>query len=238
MKPKVERVEFLEIARDLYRISVFLLNAKGLERPPFHSYFLVGVRGNVLFDPFGDVRLFEEHAKFFDDLGGIGVQALNHEGDASEACAHVQKVWGAPVWVNEWDLEGARKKSGLAIERGFKNDEPLAPEVESVHLPGHSVGQTGYRVAIDGKSYLICGHAIRPMPTRDRWTIGAHPLMLETALRSMSRLRDLEVDFLLPDRTNWGLVPPLPFGPDERAAITDSVRAQLEKKLKKQKLAG
>ncbi len=96
--------------------------------------------------------------------------------------------------------------------------------------PGHSVGFTVFRFATGGHSYLVCGHAIGQTAGADGWASGVHPLMAETALRSLHVLRDLDVDYLLPDRTRRDPEPPLPFGPSERAPITEKVRAYLVKK--------
>ena len=102
--------------------------------------------------------------------------------------------------------------------------------MEGIHLPGHSVGFTVFRFATGGHSYLVCGHAIGQTAGADGWASGVHPLMVETALRSLHVLRDLDVDYLLPDRTRREPEPPLPFGPSERAPITEKVRAYLVKK--------
>lgn len=102
--------------------------------------------------------------------------------------------------------------------------------MEGIHLPGHAVGFTVFRFATGGHSYLVCGHAVGQTAAEGGWAVGVHPLMVETALRSLDQLRDLVADFLLPDRTCHEPAPPLPFGPDERKAITDAAREYLRKK--------
>jgi hypothetical protein len=218
-KPK-DDIEIVEIASNLFRIS-----ADGRK----HVYFLVGVRGNVLFHGPDRIPFYKNYADFFDHHGGIGLQALTHAGDASKACAHVADVWGAPIWVNEWELAQARAETGISIEKGFANDEPLAPGVESIHLPGHAVGMTAFLCRLEQGAFLIAGHAIKPMPKRDRWSLHTSAPLVEVALRSLTRLRELDVDFLCPDLTHWG-PPPLSFGPNERTAITATVAEYLAKK--------
>ena len=141
-KPKDE-IEIEAIASDLYRIT----GSSALRR--LHAYFLVGVRGNVLFHGPDRAPFYKDHASFFDEHGGIGLQALTHGGDASKACAYVAETWGAPVWVNRWELLQARAGTGIAIEKGFENDEPLARGVDGIHLPGHAVGMTGFRCRLE-----------------------------------------------------------------------------------------
>ena len=85
---------------------------------------------------------------------------------------------------------------------------------------------TAFRCNLDEGVFLICGHAVMPMPTKDHWAMYTGG----PGLRSLARLRDLEVDFLCPDLTRWGTAPPLPFGTVERAAITRNVEAYLEAK--------
>ena len=223
-----DEVEIREIARRLFRISATTSLIKGVPNQ-IHSYFLVGVRGNVLFHGPDRVPFYKEQADFFESHGGIGLQVLTHEGDASKACAYVEKTWGAPVYVNEWDLTGARRKSGLPIPEGFKNGASLVPRVRGIHLPGHTVGFTGYRFAIDGVSYLIAGHAIRQLPGGG-WGMAVHPLMVDAALGSLRTLRELDVDFLLPDVTRREPPPPLAFGRRERAEVTERVLEYLAKK--------
>lgn len=74
----------------------------------------------------------------------------------------------------------------------------------------------------------------RPRPEADaqenRWSSNVPGPLLQAALASLERLRGLDVDFLSPDLTRWGVAPPLPFGPDERAAITADVASYLVKK--------
>jgi hypothetical protein len=192
-----DEVEIVAMAPDLFRISA----RRGTSQR--HAYFLRGGRDNVLFHGPDLVPFYRTHAKFFDEHGGIGLQALTHGGDASKACAHVREVWGAPVWVNEWEIAEARVETGIEIEKGFANGEPLAPNN---------------------------GHVVKPMPTEGRWCQNAHTALVGPALDGLAQLRDLEVDFLCPDLTRWGVAPPLPFGPVERSAIVEDVRAYLERK--------
>lgn len=220
-----QRVEIRELAPGLHRISATAGRHGGRQ---IHSYFLEHPGGNVLFHGPDRVPFYKQHAGFFDERGGIGIQALTHHGDASKACAHVAKTWGAPLRVNRWDLDAARRASGLEIASGLENDAPLAPGVDGIHLPGHSVGFTAFRVAIEGRSYLVLGHAIRQLPAGS-WGAGVNRLLVESGLRSLRKLRDLDVDFALPDRTR-DRPPPLLFGKDERGRILDQVEAYLAKK--------
>ena len=224
-KPR-DAVAIDAIAPGLHRISARRASAHGA----LYAYFLERPDGNVLFHGPDRIPFYRQQAEFFDERGGIAVQALTHYGDAGPACAHVQKVWGAPVRVNEWDLDHARRATGLAIERGFANDAPLVPGVLGVHLPGHSVGFTGFRFAVAGSTYLVVGHGVRQLPSEGGWAIATGGPLIEVALRTLDKLAELEVDFLLPDSTRWGPAPPLAFGPAERAAIRESARAYLIKK--------
>lgn len=224
-KPR-DAVAIDAIAPGLHRISARQASARGA----LHGYFLERPDGNVLFHGPDRVAFYREYAAFFDERGGIGVQALTHYGDAGPACAHVQKVWGAPVRVNQWDLERTRRASGLPILRGFENDASLVPGVDGIHLPGHSVGFTGFRLAVAGSTYLVLGHGIRQLPSEGGWAIATGGPLIDVALRTLDKLAELEVDLLLPDNTRWGPAPPLPFGPAERAAVRESARAYLIKK--------
>ncbi len=223
-------VAIRQLAECLYAISATIVTANG-HRSQLHSYFLVRADGNLLFHGPDRVPLLKEHARFFDDRGGIAQQVLTHAGDASKACRFVEKTWGAPVVVNRWELDEARERSGLAISDGVPNDHPIGSDVESLHLPGHAPGFTAHRFALEGKRYLLFGHLTREM-SPGSWGTYVAPPLLDAAIRSLERLRALDVDLLLPDRTLGDQEPPLPFGPAERAAVVSSTLEYLSKKHK------
>jgi glyoxylase-like metal-dependent hydrolase (beta-lactamase superfamily II) len=221
-------VEIRQLAECLYAISASNLSAKG-HRSQLHSYFLVRSAGNLLFHGPDRVPLLKEHRSFFDRHGGIAQQVLTHGGDASRACRFVEQTWGAPVFVNRWELDEARARSGLAIPDGVPNDHPVGPDVEALHLPGHAVGFTAYRFALEGRRYLLFGHFTREM-SPGSWGTYVPPALLDSGVRSLERLRALDVDLLLCDRTLGDRAPPLPFGPAERAAVVSSTLEYLSKK--------
>ncbi len=217
-----DTVELVEIAAGLHRIS----GARGA----LHAYFLQSESGNVLFCAPDRMPFFREHARFFDEHGGIDVQALTHHGDASRASAYVAKTWSAPVCINEWDRALAERESGLEIETGFANDSPLLPGVDGIHLPGHSAGFSGFRCVVGAKSYLIIGHGVRQLPTHGGWAIATGGPLIDVALRTLDKRVDLEIDFLLVDNTRWGGEPPLLFDKNARLALRDSARSYLLQK--------
>ncbi len=221
-------VEIRQLAECLYAISASNLTAKG-HRSQLHSYFLVRSAGNLLFHGPDRVPLLKEHRSFFDRHGGIAQQVLTHGGDASRACRFVEQTWGAPVFVNRWELDEARARSGLAIPDGVPNDHPVGPDVEALHLPGHAVGFTAYRFALEGRRYLLFGHFTREM-SPGSWGTFVPPALLDSGVRSLERVRALDVDLLLCDRTLGDRAPPLPFGPAERAAVVSSTLEYLSKK--------
>ena len=220
-------IEIRTVAERLHVISATSATPKG-HRSQRHAYFLVRDGGNLLFHGPDRVPFYREHRDFFDEHGGIARQVLTHAGDASRACAFVEKTWRAPIHVNQWELAEARQRSGSAIERGFPNDEPIGPDVEALHLPSHAVGFHCYRFELAGRRYLLCGHMMRQTPAG--WGAIVAPQLLEAGIRSFKSLRSLDVDILLPDRSQREPAPPLAFGPEERAACIQSTFQYLEKK--------
>ena len=222
------KLEFVAITSCLTRISVTRESKKGASSP-LHAYFLERPDGNVLFNGPDRVPFYREHAEFFEERGGIALQALTHAGDATKTCGFLQATFGAPVRIHEAELAAARFATGLDIEAGFKSDEPLVAGVHGIHLPGHAVGYTAFRFESEGATYLVCGHAVKQTGTNG-WAVGVAPPMIPSALRSLELLRELEVDFLLPDYTNRDPAPPVPFDRAARDEVADRVRAYISKK--------
>ena len=66
--------------------------------------------------------------------------------------------------------------------------------------------------------------------TPSGWGSFVAPQLLEAGIRSFRTLESLDVDLLLPDRTQREPTAPLPFGPAERAAVVGSTLQYLAKK--------
>ena len=220
-------IEIREIAPQLHAISASFVSPQG-HHSHRHAYFLVRESGNLLFHGPDRAPFYKEFRAFFDDHGGIGKQVLTHAGDASPACAYVEKSWGAPVYVNQWELDEVRRRAHMPIDTGFANAHSMGKGLEALHMPGHAVGFTCFRYEIDGRKYLISGHIINQ--TSGGWASHFHPLLLEAGIRSLEALRNLDVDYLLPDKTQREPFPPLPFGPEDRAEVVERALQYLARK--------
>jgi len=224
-------IETILLAKNLFRISTTFGQRLG-HKQQMHSYYLIRPDGNILFHGPDQVSAYRSLQPFFEKHGGIAFQAMTHAGDACKDMAYVQETWGAPVYVSKNDLNHLMHKSKLSSAKTFVPGEPLFQGVGTIPIPGHTPGHTAFRFKIGEAYYLVTNHVFRQMPTPGKWGVGLHPLMLQTYMKTLRNIQNLETDFLLLDKTHQEPVPPIPFGPSERRAITENVCQTLAKKFK------
>lgn len=200
-----------------------------------YTYFLVRSRGNCLFHGPHPAAFYREQRGFFDAHGGIALQVCSHPGDVSESADLIEEIWGAPLYVNRWDARAVSESLGRTIE-GFVENVGPGRDLTAIYTPGHSLGFHSFRWSGAQGSYLFASHLIERRASG--WTFALHPILKDAGLRALERLHGIDVDFLLPLRTQGkdlarGPRAPLPFGKAVRDRAVDQATAEVQRKLRR-----
>jgi hypothetical protein len=202
-----------------------------------YAYFLVRPAGNCLFHGPHPATFYREQRDFFDAHGGIALQVCSHTGDVSQSADLIEETWGAPLYINRWDARGVSEQLGRTVE-GFVENVGPGPDLGAIYTPGHSLGFHSFRWSGAQGSYLFASHLIERRASGSRWIFALHPILKDAGLRALERLRGIDVDFLLPLRTQGrdlarGPRAPLPFGKLERETAVDQATAEVHAKLRR-----
>jgi glyoxylase-like metal-dependent hydrolase (beta-lactamase superfamily II) len=203
-----------------------------------YAYFLVRSGGNCLFNGPDAARFYHRHRAFFDAYGGIALQVCTHAGDYSDATVLLEELWGTRTVLSRWDTPQIAERAGRTLE-GFAENAGLGPDIGAIHTPGHTLGFHCFRWSGSQGHYLFASHAL--LPRARGWRFALHPLMRDAALRSLEKIRALDVDFLLPNALRGnGTAPPVPhaFGKSERGQAVNQAIAEIGRKLRAPKRKG
>lgn len=202
--------------------GLMCIDAAGGVRQKRHSYLLHLASGNVLIHGPDAPAFYRDHGDWIDEHGGVAWQLLTHHDEASRGNVAAWKTWSAPIRVHRLDgAEVARKAPGVRVE-SFAGEGMAIDELEGFWLPGHSAGFTAYRWTGQRGTYLFGGDFA--IPRDERWNAYGDPGYYRHSLTTMV---ELDVDFLLPNKSQDIAPPPIPFGRAVREQAAADINAAL-----------
>lgn len=159
------------------------------------SYLIARPSGNILID---SPRFNAPLARRIDALGGLAAIVLTHRDDVADHARWAQR-FGCPRWIHAADADAAP-----AAERRLSGEEELcpAPDLRLIPTPGHTAGSM---VALLADQLLFSGDHLW-------WSEAVGAVVASRAycwwdwssqLRSVAKLRDLDVRWLLPAHGGW-----------------------------------
>lgn len=196
----------------------------------YYCYLLPTPRGNVMIHAPDSPSFYRAHAATIDALGGVRFLFLTHDGDDSDQTDAVLKRWDAKLLVHRADLGRMNRTPGHSLGDGFEGDHDVADGVSIVHLPGHSAGYSGLLRRQGGVTQFFGGHLLTEGPLG--WRAARAYTLYDTARESLSRLKDIEFDMLMPDHvwldTRTRALPPIRLDAAARRAVIDEALDHLK----------
>lgn len=154
------------------------------------AYFLVRPEGNILFY---SSAFIEQHFDFMEKQGGVAHQLVNHRDEASGFCDLVAAKFQAPLQCHALEKDAILSK--CSIGKTFESRHHLFPDLEAIPTPGHCPGSTCF--LYEGKTnILFTGDTF--YPAKGTWSVAVADGKQEQMIESLTLLRDLKVDMVLP----------------------------------------
>lgn len=159
----------------------------------------------------------------FDDSGGVKLQLLTHDAEASSSCDWIYDRYGAGLYFNAADTPHLVLKSACPIANAFSGAHRISEELDAIPLTGHTLGFTAYRLIHRDGVFLFIGDFL--VPKGRTWVANVYKLLLPVGIESLKLLNKLEFDFLLPNESKGQLQPPFKLvGSSRDAAIGNAIR--------------
>jgi glyoxylase-like metal-dependent hydrolase (beta-lactamase superfamily II) len=220
-------VTFSELAPGLAMWSVSDRASK--RGKTYYCYLADTERGNVLVHAPDRGGFYAEHGPQIDALGGARFLFLTHYGDADAAWLVAAQRWGAEVHGHVLD------KASLGLPGGFSAAHALDARHQIVPLPGHTPGYSVLVRRQGERAYLFGGHFL--LRNKLGWRASGAIRDMAAARASLVRLRELDVDVLLPEYA-WGDAgkagrAPVTFDAAVRARAVDEALAALTAKARR-----
>src|SRR5215469_714159 len=141
-----------------------------------YSYFLARPAGNLLFHPLKKTSLLKRFENWFAESGGIALQVLTHDAEASKSCDWMYQRFRAGLYLHASDLPNVVRKSTCPVAKAFSSGHRLDDEVEAIPLSGHTLGFTAFRIKTPSGVFLLTGDFL--VPTRAGWTANVYKLLM------------------------------------------------------------
>lgn len=160
-----------------------------------HSYLVERSPGNLLIDsPRYTRRLVEPIA----ERGGLAHVLLSHQDDVADHERWAER-FGARTWIHASEHHAAPTATDL-----IEGDEPvmIEPGLVAVPVPGHTRGSVVFHL---DERYLFTGDTLAWDTGGDRLDVfpGATWYSWDELTRSIARLADLRVEWVLPGHGIW-----------------------------------
>lgn len=205
----------------------FCLSESNLKTGLSHySYFLKRDGGNLLFHPLKKTSELKKYAALFEEHGGIKLQLLTHDAEASASCEWVQQCYGAGLYFHVADTPHLKQKTKCPISTAFSARHQLDDGIEAIPLSGHTLGFTAYRLVTE-RVFLFIGDFL--VPKRGKWTANVRKLLMPVGIANLNLLKTLDFDYLLPNKSKGPERPPFALAPAERESSIDAAIAGLMK---------
>ena len=191
-----------------------------------YSYFLKRDGGNLLFHPLKKTSQLKKHAALFEEHGGIKLQVLTHDAEASASCEWVHQRFGAGLYFHGADMPHLKRKTRCPITTAFSARHQLDQGLEAIPLSGHTLGFTVYRLVTE-RVFLFIGDFL--VPKSGAWTANVYKLLMTVGIANLNLLKALDYDYLLPNKSKGPERPPFVLAPAERESAIDAAIAGLMK---------
>jgi glyoxylase-like metal-dependent hydrolase (beta-lactamase superfamily II) len=185
--------------------------------------FLIPGDSNLLINA-GEGAL--ESAEAIDELGGVDALWLGHWHEALTGARAIAERFKAPVMVHEADRAMAEEKE-VPVHETIDGPRRISVDLEAIPIPGHTEGSV---------AYLWNGPDARCLFTADSLYMKNGKLcsaLLESSdreaiLASLARLRDIEIDLLVPWVAEKGAAAATPYRTKEFRSDLDTVIGRIE----------
>ena len=192
-----------------------------------YSYFLKRDGGNLLFHPLKKTSQLKNHAALFARHGGIKLQVLTHDAEASASCEWVHQRFGAGLYFHASDAPHVARKTRCPIAHAFSSGHRVFDGLDAIPLSGHTLGFTAYKLSTTEATYLFIGDFL--VPKSGAWTAKIRKLLMPVGIANLNLLKTLDFDFLLPNGSKGPERPPFVLAPAERERAIDAAIAGLMK---------
>lgn len=160
-----------------------------------HSYLVERSRGNLLVD---SPRFTRRLVGPVDERGGLAHILLSHQDDVADHDRWAAR-FGARVWIHARERRAAPAATDL-----IEGDDPVViePGLVAVPVPGHTRGSVAYHL---DERYLFTGDTLAWHGRGAHLDVfpGATWYSWEELARSIGRLADLRVEWVLPGHGLW-----------------------------------
>jgi len=193
-----------------------------------YSYFLIHPQGNLLFHPLKRTTLLKKDETLFADHGGIKLQVLTHDAEASSSCEWINERFGAGIYVHSSDLPKLARKTRCPVAHAFSSGHQVVERLDAIPMTGHTLGFTAYRLVTPGTTFLFTGDFFSPVA--DRWVARVFKLLMPVGVANLGALKNISFDAVLPNVSKGPGAPAFVLSAAERDRAIDDAIAQLSKK--------
>ncbi len=203
---------------------LFCLVDENAKAPLKHySYFLIHPEGNVLFHALKKASLLKRHEALFAAHGGIKLQLLTHDAEASAACEWIHQRFGAGLYVHASDAPTAAHRTRCPIAHAFSSGHRVFDDLEAIPLSGHTLGFTAYRLSTSKATFLFSGDFL--FPANDEWRARVHKLLTPVGIANLNALKDIAFSAILPNASRGPAAPPFKLTAAERVEAIEGAIA-------------
>ena len=193
-----------------------------------HSYFLVHPEGNMLFHPLKKTALLKKQDALFEEHGGIRLQILTHDAEASASCQWINERFGAGIYVHSSDARNLAARTRCPVAQVFSARHRVADGLEAIPLSGHTLGFTAYRLELPEATFLFSGDFLSPIA--GGWVARVYKLLMPVGVANLNSLKNISFDAILPNMSKGPGMPPFSLSAKEREGAIDAAIARLTKK--------
>ena len=192
-----------------------------------YSYFLVRPEGNILFHPLKKTSLLKQHEPLFVECGGIKLQLLTHDAEASPSCEWVHQRFGAGLYFHSSDAPQVTRKTNCPVTFAFSSRHHVYNGLEAIPLTGHTLGFSAYKLTTPNATFLFTGDFLTR--AEHGWIANVHKLLMQVGIANLDALKTSAFDAVLPNVSKGHAAPPFYLSPDERLRAIDGAIARLTK---------
>jgi len=192
-----------------------------------YSYFLKRDGGNLLFHTLKKTSELKKHPALFEEHGGIKLQVLTHDAEASASCEWVHQHFGAGLYLHASDAPRVARKTRCPVAHAFSSAHRVFGGLDAIPLSGHTLGFTAYKLSTKEATYLFIGDFL--VPKSGAWKANVSKLLVPVGIANLNLLKTLDFDYLLPNKSKGHARPPFVLGPAERESAIDAAIAGLMK---------
>jgi len=185
-------------------------------------------RQSLLFHPLKKTAELKKCSRLFDENGGIRLQLLTHDAEASSSCDWIHERYGAGLYFNAADTPHMVRKSACPIANSFSAAHRISDALEAIPLTGHTFGFTAYRLAHPEGVFLFIGDFL--VPKGGVWVANVYKLLMPVGIENLKLLKEIEFDFLLPNESKGLLQSPFTLVGSSRGTAIDHAIEVLERR--------